>query len=256
MAASLRKWCFVLVLVVVLVGALTVCGWDHWTEDRLPVSILMVGNSYTMPMPAALQALADSAGWSVRFEQETHGGWTLQQHAQSMQTIERIRSERWDYVVLQEQSQIPSLPIRETMMYPAVRSLDAIIRENGSKTVLFMTWGRRDGDLQNDPDDTFEAMTERLRQGYMEIGLEVGALVVPVGLAWRLAHLEAPEMNLWNKDGSHPSPRGVYLTACTFFAYLLDRDLSEVDWDGGLPGADAAFLRATARQAAIDRRIE
>jgi len=247
------------VLAVVIFGAGPTTAADRAGSAlpgaKIPLNILFIGNSYTMPLPSMFQELLNSAGYEVYLDQVSYGGWILEYHAASLETIARINSRQWDYVVLQEQSQIPSLPLRVELMYPAVRTLDQIIRAAGSKPVLFMTWGRRDGDLEHEPNDHFDWMTERLRQGYYEIGLEVGAYVAPVGMAWHLSVHTDPTVNLWEKDGSHPNPAGVYLNACMFFATLFDRDLSGVTTNGPLSPELALFLRQIAIRAAQQPRI-
>lgn len=53
-------------------------------------------------------------------------------------------------------------------------------------TILFMTWGRRDGLLDAGHRD-FEAMQVQLHSGSMGIADELDAMVAPVGIAWQNA---------------------------------------------------------------------
>jgi hypothetical protein len=41
-------------------------------------------------------------------------------------------------------------------------------------------------------------MQLRLYQGYVAVGSELGAVVVPVGVAWEQAHLQQPDLGLWS----------------------------------------------------------
>jgi hypothetical protein len=54
---------------------------------------------------------------------------------------------RWDDVVLQEQSKIPSLPPAERtqQMDPATRTLNSLTNAAGARTLLFMTAGYEHG---------------------------------------------------------------------------------------------------------------
>jgi hypothetical protein len=71
---------------------------------------------------------------------------------------------KWEIVVLQEQSTIPSFERerRAPMMDAYAHRLHEEIARSGARTLLYMTWGYRDGDRQNRPGDTNAAMQDRL----------------------------------------------------------------------------------------------
>ena len=46
----------------------------------------------------------------------------------------------------------------------------------------------------------------------------MGGEAVPVGQAFGQMRALHPEIELYNPDGSHPSPAGTYLAACLFLA--------------------------------------
>jgi hypothetical protein len=213
---------------------------------------LFIGNSYVFfnNLPQMFARLAESAGNSVHAEMVATGGWTLEQHAASEETMDKIASRRWDYVILQEQSVLPSiLTEREKLTYPAARALDKAITDQGARTVLMMTWGRRDG-LPEAGFADFAAMQEQLAAGYNAIGTELGAIVAPVGLAWQRAVGQRPGIALWDSDGSHPAPAGSYLAACVFYAALLGESPEGLDYHADLSPDEAHFLQAVAAQAA------
>ena len=190
--------------------------------------ILFVGNSYSFKVPGSLARLVRESGRKVVVESVTKGGWTLEKHAGSKQTLARIREGKWDVVVLQEQSQIPSFgrEQRSREMIPHARNLVAEIRKVGAVPVFFQTWGRRDGDRSNKesfPDDTFEKMQGRLIAGYREAAAAEGALVVPVGEAWAREMRAGRGKRLFAKDGSHPSEAGVNLSARVFHSFLFGK---------------------------------
>jgi hypothetical protein len=60
-------------------------------------------------------------------------------------------------------------------MHENVRLFDLAIRAAGAQTTLYMTWARRDA----------PASQEAIADAYTGIGQELGATVVPVGLAWQ-----------------------------------------------------------------------
>ena len=189
--------------------------------------ILFVGNSYSFAVPKQLSVLARERGRVVIVSQVTKGGWTLKKHAQAKDTLEKIRTGKWDVVVLQEQSQMPSFARgqREAQMIPYAVALAAEVRKAGAIPVFFQTWGRRDGDKQNAkafPNDTFAKMQARLNTGYAEAAKASGnALVVPVGEAWARKMKGGEGAQLYKKDGSHPSGKGIALTVEVFHEFFF-----------------------------------
>jgi hypothetical protein len=205
---------------------------------------LFVGNSYTYVnnLPGMFAQLAQSGGRQVFVDSVAPGGWTLAQHAASGQTLNKIADGRWNFVVLQEQSIVPAVePSRTRDMYPAVRLLNDKIQNAGARTVLYMTWGRRDG-LAQFGFQNYSDMQEQLIQGYSGIAEELGALLAPVGEAWR----REPTPDLWQGDGSHPSLKGTYLAACVFYAAIFQQSPEGLAFTAGLPEETARRLQALA----------
>lgn len=103
---------------------------------------------------------------------------------------------------------------RRDEMFEAIRQFSAVIRKAGAKPALFMTWARayRPGDQ------------DAVAGAYLSIGHEIGATVVPVGVAWSRAREEDPKLSLYQWDGSHPTAEGSYLAACCFDVALLGAD--------------------------------
>src|SRR5262245_34632504 len=182
--------------------------------------ILFIGNSYTSvnDLPNVFAQLAKSGGHAVEIGVAAPGGWTLFAHARSAETLNKLKSSKWDVVVLQEQSEVPaSEQARVQGMYPAVRSLVRQIQEGGATPILFMTWAHRDGWPESGLTG-YEAMQARITEGYLRIAQELGVSVAPVGHAWLIATKEHPDLELWQGDGSHPTDQGSYLAACVFYA--------------------------------------
>lgn len=186
-------------------------------------SVLFIGNSYSFYVPKGFEKLAAEKGRKVHVEQVTHGGWTLARHAKNPPTLEKIRSRRWDVVVIQEQSKIPSYPAsrRDPLMFPPLRELVAEVRKQGALPVLYQTWGRRGGNPEL-KGDTFEAMTKRLREGYRAAAAAAGnPAIVPVGDVWEKEVAAGNAGTLYQKDDSHPTDEGDALTARVFLQAMF-----------------------------------
>ena len=174
------------------------------------------------------------------------GGWTLAEHLNSTTTNDKITSSRWDFVILQEQSQIPaSEEARRQGMVPAARALASKIRESGAGPVLFMTWAHRGGwPQQGSPD--YETMQSKVNTAYLQLARELSVPVAPVGYGWGIAIHQYPELDLWQADGSHPTEQGTYLAACTFYAVFFRQSPIGLGYQAGLPKGAAQSIQMIA----------
>ena len=75
------------------------------------IDVLFIGNSYTYynSLPQLLSDVALSFGDTVNTESSTPGGASFYGHVNNATTLAKINQQPWDYVVLQDQSQKPSL---------------------------------------------------------------------------------------------------------------------------------------------------
>src|SRR5262249_34981163 len=86
-----------------------------------------------------------------------------------------------------------------------------------------------------------------ISEAYSSIGKEVGAIVVPVGLAWQSFLSEHDTPFLYDRDQSHPTFAGSYLAACVFLAVLLNTNPVGVNSDNvRLDAQDMTALQAAA----------
>jgi hypothetical protein len=180
-----------------------------------PIRILFIGNSFTsrnqLPrLVADLAAAAERPG-QVVVESIVAGGASLRRHWNAGVAQKALATREWDHVVLQEQS---TLPLKSPKRYHEnVRLFAAEIAKQGASTVLYLTWSRQ---------HALETQTQ-ITTAVEQIGAEVKARVVPVGLVWHTVLQEDPEVALYADDGSHPSVAGSYLAAATFFVTLFDQ---------------------------------
>ena len=157
--------------------------------------ILFIGNSYTYynNLPEMLSNIANAFGDSVNYDQSTPGGTSLYAHSQNQTTLNKINQQSWDYVVLQDQSQRPSLSPTyvAASVYPYASQLVTEIQSNNlcSEPLFYMTWGRKYGDQSNcstyPPVCTYLGMQERLRDSYLTMGFDNEATVAPVGISFK-----------------------------------------------------------------------
>lgn len=202
--------------------------WLRKTANQAELSVLFVGNSYTFKLPEMLAKLAAANGKKLVTKERTKGGWTLAAHAKDTRTPKLVRSQPWDLVVLQEQSQIPAiLELRSSEMLPALQTLTEQASENGPAFALYQTWGRQQGDPAGDhgAGDSYEAMQRHLIEGYQEIAEALDLPVARAGEAWQREIADGRGEQLFVEDGSHPTARGVYLNACVFYCFLFNEPI-------------------------------
>jgi hypothetical protein len=163
------------------------------------------------------------------------GGASLRRHWNAGEALNAISDGGFNLVALQEQSTLPIKNARR--MHENVRLFDQAIKNMGGKTVLYMTWAR-----QQAP-ETQRAITD----AYFGIGRELGASVVPVGVAWQCVLRIHDHPVLYDRDQSHPTLAGSYLAACVFLSTLFR--VSPVGLEGAdLGKKDLALLQKVAWQ--------
>jgi len=126
--------------------------------------ILFIGNSYTSQCSDTITKLFknESPDWKLTFH--TKGGKDLAYHLAEPATEKLIGSQKWDFVILQEQSQKSGLGGKSSQgFHNAVASFSKIIRDTGSTPCLYLTWGRKAGDKKN---PKFIPTTRRCRKKY------------------------------------------------------------------------------------------
>ncbi len=225
-------------------------------------SVLFIGNSYTYVnnLPQTFHDLALSKGDTVIFDSSAPGGYTFNLHTTNATTISKINQQPWDYVVLQEQSQMPAFPPTQvaTDTYPYATQLNNIILANDSctETVFYMTWGRENGDSSNcaayPPICTYAGMQQRLRESYLQMATDNHASCSPVGVAWKHVRDNYPSIVLYNADQSHPSVNGTYLAACVFYASLFHKTPIGATYPGGITSGDVLVLQTIGGATVLD----
>lgn len=252
------------------------------------VRILMLGNSLTHSnnldqMVERIAESIDGLDKDVFVLRIAPGGYYMIDHrddlfdAKKNSTLRQVlvsgteSMRKWDYVVFQEQSQMPGFDHVENQKtsetFQAATEIHQQASLTGATSVLMMTWGFWDGDsyqmnLHLYPD--FLTMSQRLEQGYLHLARQFTAsndmttIIAPAGLAFRAVYQEElargvnpiSEASLFRRlyvDDRHPSIAGSYLAASVIVASLFDVSVKGAGWvPGGLDQEEAARLRRIA----------
>lgn len=200
------------------------------------IAILFLGNSltYTNDLP---KMFVDSSPVKVYTDSVTVPGGTLQILYEQTDALQKLRSRKWDYVVLQEQGSLGIAAVNgqravndPKAFFSWSRIWDREIRAAGAKTVFFHSWVRK-----VNPEDR-----PHVDYAFLQIARELKAVNVPVGLAWA----RLPQDGLYVPDGLHPTLAGSYLAACVFTQSLFARDC--IHPPSSLTTGEAGQIRAVA----------
>lgn len=226
------------------------------------IKVLWLGNSYTSVnnLPEIVNELSFGTDRIVTSESICPGACTLFQHAENHSSLKAIRKGCWDFVVLQEQSQLPSIDYyRHNSLKPAYKALhDTIMSYNPeAKVVGYMTWGRRFGGQQcadygegihcSADFIDFNHMQDTLSAAYCENAYNTESYVSPVGVAWKESLSHNENLILHNADDSHPNYYGSYLAACVFHAVFWNETPIGAYYDSScIDKRKATFLQSIA----------
>ena len=193
-------------------------------EKSNPERVLFVGNSYYYynnslhnHVSNLVKAADPALGAKLQFKSATIGGSALHQHNIAHLTEPgRIGvSQPFQWVVMQGGSGEPLSVARREVFRKTAASHAELVKARGGQVALYMTHVYVKPHKQQKA--TNLQATESL---YVEVGNEIGALVIPVGLAFEEAYRRDPDLKLHHPDGTHPSLLGTYLAACTTYAVL------------------------------------
>ena len=172
-------------------------------EQKRGYNTLFIGNSLTSAnsLPGMIQGLAHARNHILRVDVYAPGGTKFHQHASDAVLLKKIKNGSWDFVILQEQSQMPGFPQKQNRkdVYHYANMLVSYIRQYNpeAQLIFYMTMARKNGDPDNIQASkelgTYEGMQKRINQSYMNMAKENHALVAPIGEVWRRLRDKEPD---------------------------------------------------------------
>jgi len=200
-------------LVLLVALAVSECGATPPWQISPPLKVLFIGNSYTyfhrLPDVVTAFSKAPESPRAVEVRMIAKGGASLLEHWEEGTARRAIRSGEWQVVILQEQSLLPLTRPEQLAIY--AKRFAAEVKEAGGKTVLYLTWARKD----------LPAQQARLDDAYANAAKASGAGLALVGPAWAEVRKRLPDLSLHDVDGSHPAPLGTYLAACVIYLTVI-----------------------------------
>lgn len=198
----------------ILIIASLLCGTISFAQNNQDtLKILFVGNSYTYVsnMPHLVSLISDFTQTKLLTSKSVAGGATLSDHwrgEKGLNTMELINNGDYDIVILQDQSMSAIVQPDSLLIYS--KKFSDYIRKNGAQPYLYCTWAR----------EKVPQYQETITDVYNQAARKNNIGIVKVGEAWKVAQTLRPKIELYRSDGSHQSPLGAFLTACTFVKEL------------------------------------
>lgn len=222
-----------------LLAVLVVTGCTAAAAGAAPLRVLFVGNSLTAAndLPAMLSALSAAVGGpEIQTGAIAPGGYALEDHWASGEARSALASGGWDVVVMQQgPSSLPES--RANLVEWATRWADEA-RADHVRPAVFTVW----------PESYRASYAFAAVIGsYRAAAVASRSLLLPAGLAWRLALQRAPKLRLYGPDGFHPSALGTFAAALVIYGGLTGRIPAH------LPPA-VGGLRLSPRDARVLRR--
>lgn len=186
-----------------------------------PINMLFIGNSHTYyhAMPKMLEKMAEAGRQQpVHTREITSSGVGLKWHWEKGDAPEVIQNSNWDYVVLQERSTGPLKG--NPSMHKYAPLFHETIKNNGSKTILYMTWANR----------KYPENQAYITKNYKNLAASLQAELAPVGMVWEKILRDQPAIKLYAPDSRHASSAGSYVAALVFYTLIFNASPE------GLPG--------------------
>ena len=232
-------------------------GREHYKK------VLFIGNSYTYypgtetgfnGLPQMIRDAAASVKDTLVVDERVAGGKNFKFHASDATTINKIKQQGFDFVVLQGQSTecATDWATVQNNSLPYARYLDSLAHEYNacSQTIFYNTWGRVGYN-----GTSIETMENLIAANYMSMADILNAFISPVGQVRSYLRKNYPAINLFASDGSHPSNEGAYAAAMVFYSVIFRKDPTLITWNYTIGATNAAIIRNAAKLIAYNELI-
>lgn len=228
-------------------------------DNTSPKRVLFIGNSYLYYNDSVhnhVRRIAEENGplepGEYQYKSATIGGARLSHHnIENLLEPGRLGiNEPFDLVILQGGSGESLNEKNRATFRETAAQLVTKIRATNAEVALYMTHAYVPPHRLYDP-----LMIDKVEENYVTTGRALDVLVIPVGLAFKLAYERRPNVSLHKTfDGTHPNLLGTYLAACVVYASVYQRPAAQIDYDyfGAISEADALFIRAIADETVRD----
>lgn len=191
-------------------------------------SVLFFGNSFTQVgnVPLLVSTIADAKGKKITVKGLLVGGKNWKFHLDRPETDEALKSQTWDYVVLQDLSTRAMDKTKDDFFRDGEAFYTRISATSpNAKIVLYETWGY---DREKSDPTVMGKMFTEIQANYAKLRDTLAAkdpkrevLVAKVGTAFALSQQKNPTINLLADDKKHPSKYGSYLSSLVIYGTIF-----------------------------------
>lgn len=218
------------------------------------IYVLMVGNSITYTAGnrtiSNLKKMAKKSKRKITIKRLTYNNekmanWANPKHKNGKRLYKEIRSGKWDYIVLQEQT---DASVKQSFIN-ASKKLAAYIHETSPKTQIIYncTWAYKKGKKISGKRYSFSEMQKTMNKNYQEVAEQTGGRVCRSGDAFlKYRKSKGKKKNLYRKDNNHASRYGWYLNACCLYSAIFGESPVESRYYGGMGKSLAKKLQRIA----------
>lgn len=213
------------------------------------MKILFIGNSktYRQNFPVIFKRIVEATGQEIYIDKATKPGASLTELYKEPETLEKIKSEEWDYVVIQERT-IKALQEDTSEFQEGANSIcNKIIENNPETKIIYNAVGVHcDFNLEE---------YETTNKHYEQMARMTNGVVTYSGNAFINFHSKFPDIELY-EDNQHPTLVGAYLSACCLYDTIYKKPSSEVQYYDVLNPKIAIDLQKVADETMLDIQRE
>ncbi|MEL4457086.1 SGNH/GDSL hydrolase family protein [Lutimonas vermicola] len=185
---------------------------DPSFQQAKELRILFVGNSLTYynNLPGLVQERGKEKGIKITTEILAKPNYALVDHWNDGLIQTKIQKGDFDYVVVQ---QGPSSQAEgRALLLSYGKEIAKICETSKAQLAFFMVW----------PSRQYYHTFDGVIRNYREAALENGAVLCPVGEAWKSHFDETANFDYYGPDGFHPSLKGSQVAADIIVSSLLN----------------------------------
>lgn len=187
------------------------------------LKVLFIGNSktYRQNFLRIFKNMVSKSGKEVYIDKATKPGASLIELYEIPETVKKIKSQKWDYVILQERT-IKALQDDISEFKEGVNCIYKKIKENSKDTKIIynVVW------ISNSYNNEEQ---EKSNKHYEEIATKTDGILSYSGNAFMKFHSRFPDIELY-EDEKHPSLAGAYLSACCLYDAVYQQKSEKVQY--------------------------
>ncbi|MBN2746739.1 MAG: T9SS type A sorting domain-containing protein [Bacteroidales bacterium] len=247
----------------IIIGLMVILSFIAKAQDT--TKVLFVGNSFTSAnnLHILFEQLAHADGKEVVVASHAPGGVSVgdisqgtSAHSNNPVVYSLIKSQDWDYLVLQDNQgrfclSYGQFPQSSLVIEGHLQIRDSLLFYHPcAKMIWFAGFATKDG--YPPYGNSAEALIDSLYHNYQYLNDIAKQIIAPIGPAFKRIIFNHPSIDLGSSDKVHPSLSGSYLTANVIFSTVFKTNPLSSNYNPGLSSSVDSILKTIAFQTTID----